>query len=268
MEFENPPIVELIAELRWLPPGVHMAADAGNVEVPPAFFAAGQPDSMYMTFGARVSPHGYTQFERLTPSGMPPIPFQPVHRFSKPQTQAGDTSIFQLGPGVFSAHATPPYKSWADFRPGLELGVASLIASRSEQERTQTFISATVRYIDGFTAEFLANATIPTFMAKTLGFDLAIPRAISALLEEGKEIVPQLRLNFPITGGFRMSLALADGNVRNQSALIMDSSISTGAQVAPDATEVMRALDAAHAVSTPAENCSFIAPENCTLLVG
>jgi uncharacterized protein (TIGR04255 family) len=247
MEFENPPVVELIAELRWLPAGVRMAADnPANVEIPPAFFAAGQPDALFMTFGGRVGQDGYTQIERLMPAGMPPIPFQPIFRYSRPHAPDVGTYLYQLGPGIFSAHATPPYKSWAAFRPDLARGTANLLAARTAEENAQPFMTVAVRYIDGFTADYLGDLSIPKFLSEILGFDIAIPAAVADLVEAGKEISPQVRLNLPVKGGFQMTLALADGHVRSTPALIMDTSVSTATAVASAVDEVMRAFDAAH----------------------
>jgi uncharacterized protein (TIGR04255 family) len=247
MVFDKPPVVELIAELRWLPPGINIAVDnPGNIQVPAMFFAGAQPESMYMAFGAGINQRGYTQVERLMVSGMPQIPFQPVYRYAIPVKPDEGRSLFHLGPGVFSAHTTPPYRKWSDFRPTIELGVTSLLAARSAAERDEPFISTTVRYVDSFTAEYRDGKSGPSFLADVLGFRLSIPEAIADMLAEGGEIAPQFRLVLPVKGGFHLGLNAADGNVNGNPGMLLDWTLSSANKVAANLSDIMGLFDAAH----------------------
>src|SRR5579862_288637 len=137
MHFRIPPLVELIAELRWPPAGAPGQTDGQQpaaVQIPAALFAAfSRPDQMFMRFAGLIGAQGFVQSERLVPQGFPGLPFQPIYRYSRTGTKPGEP-IFQLGPGVFSAHITPPYNSWDDFRPFLEMGISVLLEAREGAE--------------------------------------------------------------------------------------------------------------------------------------
>ncbi len=117
MYFEKPPLIELIAELRWLPAGVPAGSENALQQQMPAALFAGlgrSSEQLYMRFAGLMGARGFLHSERLIPVGFPTLPFQPVYRYSKAGTKPGEP-VFQLGGGVFTAHVTPPYKSWMIF---------------------------------------------------------------------------------------------------------------------------------------------------------
>ena len=253
MQFKNPPLVELIAELRWLPPGVRLVPGAPqNMEMPMNLLAGGQADALCMSFGAQVINSGYSAIERVLPPQVPAFPFQPVFRYSKPKKAGEPTLLYQLGSGIFSAHTTPPYKSWDDFRPEVESGIRQLLAVRSAEDNANPMIAASVRYLDAFTDEFLQNRTIPTFMSKTLGIDLRLPSALGDLIPPTQEMSPQIRLTLPLHNALQMTLALSEGQAAGARALIMDSSVGSTSPIPCEIGEIMRVLDSARAVVSSA----------------
>jgi uncharacterized protein (TIGR04255 family) len=248
MYFEKPPLIELIAELRWLPAGVSAANEnAPQMQIPAALFAGlgGSSEQLYMRFAGLIGAKGFLHSERLIPQGFPAIPFQPVYRYSKAGNQPGQP-IFQLGSGVFSAHITPPYKTWDDFRPFVEIGVAALLEARGGS--ALPINSATVRYIDCFTEHFLQGLSTGSFMQQMLGIGITVPDAISKHLRSGKEITPAINLSVPLANDRQMEVALANGGTPAGSGLIMNSSVSSSVVLRPELDIVMHFLDGAHQV--------------------
>ncbi len=248
MYFEKPPLIELIAELRWLPAGVPAGNEnALQLQIPAALFAAlgHSSEQFYMRFAGLVGAKGFLHSERLIPQGFPEMPFQPVYRYSKTGTQPGQ-AIFQLGSGVFSAHITPPYKSWDDFRPFVGIGVAALLEARDGS--ALPFNGATVRYLDCFTERFLQGLSTGSFMQQVLGIGIGVPDAISKHLPSGKEITPAIQLSVPLANDRKMDIALANGATPSGSGLVMNSSVSSSVVLRPEQDIVMHFLDGAHQV--------------------
>jgi uncharacterized protein (TIGR04255 family) len=115
ISFEHPPLVEVAAELRWGLPGLSPQAPAG-VSFPVAGLPSTGHEEFFTRFSREIAAHGFTMVERLLPPGFPALPFQPVYRFRTAAQESG-TRLYQLGTNTFSAHATPPYRSWHEFEP-------------------------------------------------------------------------------------------------------------------------------------------------------
>lgn len=132
--FKHPPLVELIAELRW-GSGGGVLPSAQSQGVRPILLAlSGQHEEFFMRFGSKAGALGYDLVERVMPQGFSAMPFQIVYRFRKKLQEQG-TTLYQVGAGVFSANSTPPYRFWNDFRPVLEQGVKLLLETRNPLEK-------------------------------------------------------------------------------------------------------------------------------------
>jgi uncharacterized protein (TIGR04255 family) len=246
--FQNPPLVELIAELQWLPAGVTVAAnDPASVNVPVSMFTPGAIDDLFMRFASQIGAAGFTHSARLVPAGFPAVPFQPVYRYQKDNNAPGST-VFQLGAGIFSAHVTPPYKRWRDFQPLVRTGVDALLAARIA--RDAAFTRAMVRYIDCFTSELTAGLSLRQFADQVLGVQLRLPPAIESRVAFGAEVSPAIQLAFSVSESTAMSIALAYGAVGSSSGVIMDSSVYSILPIDPNARAVMEFLDGAHSVAS------------------
>ena len=119
MIFSNPPLVELVAELRWTPAGVGAPAPAAGVKLIQFPLASEHAEQTFTNFSNQVAAQGFGNSERLVPVGFPYLPFMVVYRFRKPPAQ-GENFLYQIGWGVFSANALPPYRDWDSFRPIVE----------------------------------------------------------------------------------------------------------------------------------------------------
>lgn len=250
MIFSNPPLVELIAELRWGAPAMVLPiAGSGGVMAtgPTPITASNRAEELFMRFGAKVAEDGFSQFERIVPAGFPLMPFQPVYRYRK-GTTTNETSLYQLGPGLFTANITPPYQSWEHFRPVVGAGVAKLLECRDNAEMDEPFGAALLRYIDAFGPEFTQGLSIFDFLTEKLGFHASLPKGINDLADRSQPIQPTLQFGVRLNGGLFMNIAAGEGVVDGRSALILDTTVSTTTVVGCTLEEVMRAFDDAHNV--------------------
>lgn len=247
--FENPPLVELIAELRWLPSGATDGTSGAPPDVMPLGFPVpmslfgGTGDDLYMSFAALAGKHGYSQIERLMPPGIT-FPYQPACRYRRPP----DPQLYQLGLGIFSANTTPPYTSWIDFRPVVETGVELMLEAHHVEWRPKSFNSVALRYIDGFTAQFTRGMSLGRFVSDILGIRVELPTALTRQIGKDGEVKPQLILNIPIRDGLQMDLRIGEGKINGMDAVIMDTAVRAAQSINASVQETMKALDAAHTV--------------------
>ena len=242
--FEKPPLVELIAELRWGPSQTGPISPA----VPAAVFAmgaTGQHEEFFMRFGAKAAADGYSRAERIYPPGFPVPQYQTVYRFRK-NAPADGTTIYQLGVGVFSANITPPYDRWDSFRPVVERGVELLLESRGEAEHASPFVGVTLRYIDAFGNHFTEGRSVAAFLREVLGFVIDLPEALKNEMADGAEAKPVLQLALPLKTGQQMGITLAEGLANNVQAIILDMSVAATKPVIPTKDEVMASFGLAH----------------------
>ena len=62
--FKNPPLVELVAELRWGSGGI-IAGPGGTGQV--VMVTAGQYEEFFMRFGSKIATLGYERIEKIIP---------------------------------------------------------------------------------------------------------------------------------------------------------------------------------------------------------
>jgi uncharacterized protein (TIGR04255 family) len=245
--FRHPPLVELIAELRWS--GVRVPAGQPQGAGPILMALSSQHEEFFMRFGSRAGAIGYDLIERIIPHGLPALPFQQaIYRFRRKDQEQG-TSVYQVGAGIFSANITPPYRFWADFKPVLERGVELLLETRNPTEKDTPFTSARVRYVNAFGSRFTEGRSTAAFMRDVLGFVVETPPPIRDEMASDKEANPSLQLIIPLKSGLQMTLILIEGLVRGQQAVIMDLTVSNEAHTQPSKTPVMAIFETAHEVA-------------------
>lgn len=243
---QNAPLVELIAEIRWR--GAleltHPFADVG--ENGPAIVVDGKElEEFYMRFGASAHAMEFTQSERLVPVDAPAFMHQAVFRFKKASDEA---CLYQVGPGVFSTNAVPPYQSWDEFAPVIRRGVEALLAARLPREADQPFMEVSLRYIDLFGSELMEGRSPGEFMRDVLGLRLAIPDALKEHCSNESDIKPFLQLQIPLKDALIMSLNVGEGMAVNRSGVIMDTSVTTTVETSASIDAVMQAMDNAHLI--------------------
>ncbi|NUA26141.1 TIGR04255 family protein [Cupriavidus basilensis] len=252
--FANAPLVELIAELRWndgtvvpFAQGVNPAG-VGNGG-PGIRIQFGGPDNeaFFMRFGGELYKNGFQASERLVPPNFPIVGGQPVYRFKASNETGVSPVLYQIGAGMFSVNAVPPYKTWAEFRPNVEQGIRSLLAARASDQQAEPFSTLSLRYIDAFRPPLTRDLEVGAFIEKVLGIDIKLPDALTKKLAEGQHIKPLLQLNIPMDG-LMMAFTVAEGAVNGEPAILMDTTVSSNTPIVADYNEVMGVFQRAHEV--------------------
>ena len=247
--FENAPLVEIVAELRWAPADLALAPQpAGG---PAIAIAASQPaslDQLFNTFGGEIYQRDFKRVERLVPQGFPVLLHHPIFRFRKDDK---DSALFQIGLGLFSANGLQPYRSWREFRPLVELGVAALLTARVQADQQMPFSLHSLRYIDAFGADLLGGQSIAKFLSDTLDVSIDLPDPIEDLIDNRDSVKSQLQLIIPIKGSKKtMELSLGEGTLATAPTtprLLMQMTI-TEQTVAADATQILDAFDSSRMI--------------------
>lgn len=243
---QNAPLVELIAEVRWRSTLDFTYPFPGAGESGPAYVVDSKElEEFYTRFAAKANDVGFVQGERLIPEGAPAFLNQPGYRFKK---TADGACLYQIGPGVFSTNAVPPYQSWDEFAPVLQSGIEALLAARSESEAESPFAAVSLRYIDLFGEELLDGKSSGEFVRDVLGLRLAIPATLTEHCPSERDIKPFLQLHIPLKDALIMSLGVGEGVAANRSGVIMDTSITTTVETAASIDAIMQSLNNAHLI--------------------
>lgn len=243
---ENAPLVELIAEVRW-EPGFQQSVPAGAPDgMAPLFLMPGpELEEFFMRFGGSMIAAGYSETERLVPGNFPLIMYQPVYRF-KTKEEHSTKSLYQTGPGLFSANAVPPYESWDTFGPVVRKGLEILIAARTAKEADLPFTATNLRYIDAFGENLTEGRSVSDFIRDVLGIRIDLPTGVSQHLASGSKPKPSVQFQIPMANGVLLSLGVGEGMANGQTAIMMDTSVATTLPVEPSVAAVMKAFDDAH----------------------
>lgn len=250
MRFKKAPLIELIAEFRWNPNGTGQAAQVTAPNAAQVQFAMMADPNYYEQFFARyadrIGGDGYVRTERLVPQGWP-FPNQiPVLRFRQANDDNTAPTLYQIGAGLFSAHALPPYQSWDQFKPVIDRGLRVLHSSLSDQDHISKFTSVTLRYIDRFTSELTGDRTPQQFIRDVLGIHLDLPNAITAEADDEKSIDSTLLLRVPLKSELLMTLGINPPTAPPTGGIIMDTSVVTRTSVSSEILDVMSLLETAH----------------------
>ncbi len=237
--YSKAPLVELIAELRW---GEALNISAGDS------LSAIQPDlptskdeEIYMQFGAAVSAIGYGRFERVLPPGFPRLHGHVVCRY-RPTNPSEQAPLFQLGPGVFTANALPPYKSWASFSPVVRKGIDCLFKAYDvAQMPAPAFNAVLVRYIDAFGDDLTAGRNVQAFLREVMGLNIVLPDVLLTVALDANDIQPLLHLAIPVSLG-RLEIKIAEGKKSNERAIMLDTAILIQNAIGSNADAAMQAL--------------------------
>jgi uncharacterized protein (TIGR04255 family) len=257
MIFSNPPLVELIAELRWIPgtASAPIPAQGGanqlvqgvaiqqgvTIQFP---LTAPYLEESFSRFSIQAAAQGFGMSERLIPTGFPLLPFTVVYRFRKPPA-AGGNFLYQIGPGLFSANALPPYRDWDSFRPIVREGVQALLTSRPSAENGP-FATVVLRYIDLFTEEFTEGKQSLRFLNEILGLKLELPNILSEQISDINAVQSGIQLSMPLRNGLAMNLLLQNGAAAGRPGILMSTEVLTVQPTPPDISAVMQSLESAH----------------------
>jgi uncharacterized protein (TIGR04255 family) len=244
--FENAPLIELITEIRWGAGAKFPLIGSHQVSKEIGDIYTGT-EEFFRRFADLIAPEGFSLIERLVPIGFPALPLQPVYRYRDAGQESGKT-LLQLGTGVFSAHALPPYKSWDDFEPTISKGIKALLQAREDSDRQQSFGGMIVRYINAFSGDLRQNRSVESFVRDVLGIKIILPEPVARILSPEGEVKPRLQLLIPVRSGYQLSLNIGEGLVNGQLAILMDITTASTGETSPTERSLMAKLKELHDV--------------------
>jgi len=202
-------------------------------------------EAFFMQFGGRAHVLGFSQTERLLPVGFPMMAYQPIFRFRKSDAA---TSLYQVGAGVFTANAVPPYSSWENFSVDISKGIEALLSTRPPTEKNSNFTSVSLRYIDAFNDELTGGRDVVRFLAEIFNLTISLPKSISGNIAAGATFKPTLQLHLPMENGVVMNIVVGEGSGPTGNAIVMDTTVVTTTPTAGTLEAAMTALKSAHDV--------------------
>jgi len=243
--FKQPPLVEVVAELRWDVPTTG--------EVPEQFAGVPLPvrdssayEIQFMNFAGKAGAKGFGLVERVIPPGFPLMARQVAYRYRK-ATGAEGAPLFQLGPGVFTVNLVPPYKSWRGFLPHIELGLEMLLESMTENNRIDAFTEVRLRYIDVFGENLRQGRPAINFLEEGLGISVKLPPSLTQYCTDHNQSKLNLSVSLPIDQG-NMDLNIGERWVRNTRSLVMETVVTRKGPIHSDKNNILDSFTDAHRI--------------------
>lgn len=211
--YENAPLVEVVAEIRWQ---LKFLASAPNAKIDP-YYELFRDD--FLASMKDVLPN----VEPLVPDGIPAefLSGQPHLRIrSKP----GGSPLAQIGPGVITANMVPPYGGWGVFEKFLLFILLRLYESYPLATKTLSISSAHLRYINAFTGSHGVKA-YGEFVEKNLGASIPVrPEVIQSTGANERNLYYSIDARFenlePVNSV--STIKISPGKVNDQAAVILD----------------------------------------------
>lgn len=224
--YRNAPLVEVIVEVRWkLFP---LAALPGGAVDP--FFTEALP-----VFQESLRKLGYGHAERLVPNDFPleMMPGQPIWRIRR---EPNLWPLYQLGPGLLTMNAAPPYRGWVHFRDMVGQGIAvaqgayETVGGRLNVERLA------LRYLNSFT-EKLGYGNHAEFLSEHLGLSVGVREGVekgvgSKWLE--RAVMAELTAPLDEPAGATITIKAGNAHVEGAPACLFELAVATGASGASD----------------------------------
>ena len=250
MQFKKAPLIELVAEFRWVPDtAVPLFAPPnapGQVATPLPLVDPGRYESFFSNFSRAIAERGYARTERLIPAGWP-FPFQlPVLRFRHSDFEKSQSTLYQLGAGIFSAHAIPPYRNWESFKPVINDGLEVLMGNMLPDEHVSRFTTVVLRYIDRFTAEFSEGMPSRDFIEQIFRIRLDLPAVLRDEAVDERIIDQTLLLRIPLKSGVLLTLGINPPTQPPGGGIVLDTAVGSQESVAFDVRAAVEMLEAAH----------------------
>jgi uncharacterized protein (TIGR04255 family) len=236
VSFANAPLVEIIAEVRWNPVAMPQSMPAGLTVV------EANQDRFFNAFSDLAAKNGYPRSERMVPVGFPVPIGQAIWRF-RPLEGA---TLWQVGPGVFTVNAVPPYKSWEAFSPHLRTGLALMLEARDSPAINFNVVS--LRYVDAFGADMLAGLSQADFLCDKLGFQLQVPKGLTQRKDASQSLTLNATVEFSLDNAMQLVVTVGPGAYQGEQVVLMTTMVYK--QTSTDATleALMDVFESAHAI--------------------
>jgi len=237
--FQNAPLIEMIAEVRWrLTP----IASIPNGGIDPFY------DILKQSLIKNTSNFGYPVIQEIVP---PEIPRELLAGTATTQfrKKAGAWPLFQLGPGLFTVNITENYTGWTGcFREEVSLGIKSLYEAHPAPKMLQ-ITSIKLIAIDAFSAEH----GFRNYLEYSEGFlDLGrvLPKNFVnqyAIEDESFEVNSETKFQLKDLKDSIARVNISSGKKNNERALILQTAIESNKKL-DTAETVMNWFDEAHLV--------------------
>ena len=239
--FQNAPLVEIVAELRWQIPQLAAADQAGNtIQLPIVLADNNAMTALFHRTTAAVGKQGFDRLEQLVPPGSPVPVLLPQMMYRYRRTDEVPV-LAQIGPGMFSVNALPPYKSWKEFHPHLEGGIEGLLEALADKPE----LTVSLRYIDAFRHDLTSNRDAKTFATEVLGFRLDLPTTLQARVIEGAQARMSFQVALPVLG-MSMTITVSDGQLGTDPVVLMNTDVRIENVLPCDKQAILSGLDKAH----------------------
>jgi uncharacterized protein (TIGR04255 family) len=241
----NPPLIEVIFELRWELESLQPREGAPVLMRDPSY------PVMYGRLYERLK-KDFPITEDLPSVQAHPetAPYVPRHRMRKGKNEY---PLIQVGPGIVTINETKNY-SWSKFRALVEKVVSSLLDLYPEQSAPMNFMKAEVRYVNGIRFD-LARENPLSFLAEKLHTKIELSPEMYILnnLSERPNGVG-LNLSYVIEKPMgNLSLGINMGQFEGKPTFIQQTLIQSFGELVPSDSEgISLWLEESHTV---AENC-------------
>lgn len=234
--FTTPPLREIVAELTWDQHDDVVGQDPSE----PVFHRA--YEETFNDFLDRVGERGYTRSERLVPQDFPCPPEQVIlrvkHSNFRKGVDSGSKVLYQIGMGVFTVNALPPYESWDEFSPLVEAGLKDFF-SLSLPGGNPDGYRLKLRYINAFGEELTQGRSHKEFLCDVLGVAINLPESV--LDQASREFeLPFLDIVLPLDFG-KMRLRFGEGLTNDEKTFILDLTVNYSSEYTRDVEAVMNA---------------------------
>lgn len=251
ISFAKAPLVELIAELRWVPTTpsgqpIPQGPDPGNPLQPVLLLTDTKFEEFFMRLGGELFQVGFQRSERLVPPGFPSVPHQPIVRYRSDKAP-NKSVLYQIGSGVFSVHGVPPYQSWKEFAPSVKSGVEALLRTRQAAVIQPPFIQVSLRYIDFFGEELIGGRTVKGFLSEVLGISLGLPDAVTKLSASKEMRSLFLKFVLPVSIG-TFTGSVGDAKANNVDGIVLDTTVTSVGEVPADIDAILGMFNSAHEI--------------------
>jgi len=219
----KPPLIEAIFELKWAMTALTGPAGAGTVVDPDYQLFVGM---LFECVRDR-----YPHYAKLPAAEVPPemIPHGVQYQF---RTADNAWPLLQVGPGVITVNAVPPYQWAEDFGPRVDHALEAVWRAHPQASAIRP-VGAMLRYIDGVEFDF-SREDVTEFLAG-LGVRLGLPDPSCA--QVGARGHPQsldLRVSLDLDQpGTTMETRYVTGVMRSRPALIWETMVAVGGDRTP-----------------------------------
>ncbi len=238
--FDHAPLIEIVAEIKWVPGDFFTSASSPGGSI--GLLDLVKCEEFFRRALIALNGIGFTSSERLIPQGFPVGVQQPVYR----HRTDGGAKVLQVGIGLISANALPPYQSWSQFEQSLGPGLSTTIEVAKSFGDMQFFNSVTLRYIDAFRPEHTGGLESAKFMRDVLKIHPGLPPAITKYVNPMEPVHATMQARVSTLDGLLLTVGVGEGLASGIPALLFETGLASQKPVQADGVTVLALLRQQH----------------------